>query len=221
MSILYLICGHGAGDSGATNGKYKESELVRKLGSKINDLADKEVILCDTSTNFYKTGRMNSYKFEKGAKVLELHLDSSSSKSAKGGHVIIHRDYKEDKYDKALAEMISREFPGRSKSIVKRGDLYNCAVARERGINYRLLECCFISNKDDLKKFNANIEHLAKEILKCFDIVPVKKMKTETDIAKEVIAGKWGNGLTRRSKLKKAGYDYKSIQAIVNKLLKG
>ena len=46
------------------------------------------------------------------------------------------------------------------------------------------------------------------------------KLKTNEEIAKEVILGKWGNGTTRKSKLKKAGYDYNAIQKIVNKMLK-
>lgn len=46
------------------------------------------------------------------------------------------------------------------------------------------------------------------------------KKKSDTEIAKEVILGKWGNGVTRKTKLKKAGYDPDKIQAIVNKLLK-
>lgn len=46
------------------------------------------------------------------------------------------------------------------------------------------------------------------------------KKKTTTEIAKEVIAGKWGNGDNRISKLKKAGYDPAAIQKKVNELLK-
>lgn len=45
-------------------------------------------------------------------------------------------------------------------------------------------------------------------------------LKTSEEIAKEVIQGKWGNGTTRRQKLAAAGYDYNTIQAIVNQLLK-
>lgn len=44
--------------------------------------------------------------------------------------------------------------------------------------------------------------------------------KSNTEIAKEVIAGKWGSGALRQEKLHEAGYDYKAIQKIVNKLLK-
>lgn len=45
--------------------------------------------------------------------------------------------------------------------------------------------------------------------------------KTTEQIAKEVIAGKWGNGVDRKAKLTAAGYDYAAIQAKVNELLGG
>ena len=40
-----------------------------------------------------------------------------------------------------------------------------------------------------------------------------------TTLAKEVIAGKWGNGSARKEALTKAGYDYYTIQKKVNELL--
>ncbi len=43
--------------------------------------------------------------------------------------------------------------------------------------------------------------------------------KSNVEIAKEVLAGKWGNGETRKKKLTAAGYDYAAIQKIVNKLV--
>ena len=39
-------------------------------------------------------------------------------------------------------------------------------------------------------------------------------------IVKEVIQGKWGSGNDRRQRLTKAGYDYKTVQDEVNKVLK-
>ena len=47
---------------------------------------------------------------------------------------------------------------------------------------------------------------------------PAKKSVDE--IAREVIAGKWGNGATRKQKLTDAGYDYSAVQKRVNELLK-
>lgn len=46
---------------------------------------------------------------------------------------------------------------------------------------------------------------------------PAKKSVDE--VAKEVIAGKWGNGDARKEALVAAGYDYSAVQAAVNKLL--
>ena len=55
-----------------------------------------------------------------------------------------------------------------------------------------------------------------------------RKVKTATTsakksvnaIAREVLAGKWKNGDSRKSRLKAAGYDYDKVQARVNKLVK-
>ncbi|MBS6063696.1 MAG: glucosaminidase domain-containing protein [Peptostreptococcaceae bacterium] len=43
--------------------------------------------------------------------------------------------------------------------------------------------------------------------------------KSIQEIAKEVIAGKWGNGNDRRNRLQAAGYNYNEVQAAVNKLV--
>lgn len=40
-------------------------------------------------------------------------------------------------------------------------------------------------------------------------------------IARQVIAGKWGNGATRKKLLTDAGYDYETVRAKVNALLSG
>lgn len=43
--------------------------------------------------------------------------------------------------------------------------------------------------------------------------------KSVDTLAREVIAGKWGNGATRKQKLEAAGYDYNAVQKRVNELL--
>lgn len=42
------------------------------------------------------------------------------------------------------------------------------------------------------------------------------KKKTTAQLVKEVLAGKWGNGETRRKKLTAAGYNYEKVQAAVD-----
>lgn len=44
--------------------------------------------------------------------------------------------------------------------------------------------------------------------------------KSLYDIADEVIKGLWGNGEDRRKRLSEAGYDYDTVQGIVNKILR-
>ena len=234
MAILYIICGHGAGDPGATGNGYNEAERVRALGKKIKELGGSKVVLMDTNRNWYADAGISSYVFPKGAIVCELHLDSASSKSAKGGHVIVKKGLKADKYDKKIAKFITKMFPGRSQSIVYRSDLANINRAAFREINYRLIECCFISNKEDIEKFNQNLDAIAKGFIKSAGIKVVnskttankettekKTSKKSIDvIAKEVVEGKWGNGITRKKKLKAAGYDYNAVQKRINELLK-
>ena len=45
--------------------------------------------------------------------------------------------------------------------------------------------------------------------------------KTLDEIAKEVLAGQWGNGDARKNALQAAGYDYAAVQAKVNELCSG
>lgn len=47
----------------------------------------------------------------------------------------------------------------------------------------------------------------------------VSTKKSVEEIAREVIAGKWGNGQKREDNLTAAGYDYNAVQAKVNALL--
>ena len=48
-------------------------------------------------------------------------------------------------------------------------------------------------------------------------VAPAKKSVTE--IAREVLVGKWGNGTDRKNRITAAGYDYAAVQKKVNELL--
>lgn len=45
--------------------------------------------------------------------------------------------------------------------------------------------------------------------------------KSIDEVAREVLAGKWGNGATRKKRLTEAGYDYDAVQDRVNEILYG
>ncbi len=61
---------------------------------------------------------------------------------------------------------------------------------------------------------------IASEVNALLGVANTNK-KTNEEIAKEVIQGKWGNGVERKEALTKAGYDYNAIQKIVSSIMSG
>lgn len=57
------------------------------------------------------------------------------------------------------------------------------------------------------------------DICFCEYAKPAPAKKTIEELAREVIAGKWGNGAERERKLTDAGYDYNAVQKLVNERL--
>lgn len=171
MSKVFIICGHGGKDPGACANGYQEAERVRALAERIKYYGGDEVMIGDTSRDWYADKLVNNSSIPSGSLVVELHLDSAAA-SAKGGHVIIKKGFDPDQWDNALAEFISGMFPGRAEIIVGRDNLANVNRAAAAGINYRLLECCFISNASDIRKFNSEMDELAKGILRSMDVEP-------------------------------------------------
>lgn len=177
--MLFIICGHGEGDTGAVGNGYDEAERVRALAKRIKHFGGKNVEIGDTAKNWCKNKLVNKKNIPEGALVLELHMDWHSYPTARGAHIIIKTGFEPDKYDKALAKYLSSLLKGRASSIVKRSDLRNVNNAGRYGINYRLAEIGFISNAEDVKIFNDKIDKIAKGILKCFDL-PIVSDTSET-----------------------------------------
>lgn len=245
--LLFIICGHGAGDPGACGNGYQEAELVRALAQRIAYFGGNEVMVGDTSKNWYKDKLVNNTNIPKGAKVLELHLDSGVA-TARGAHVIIDADFEPDKWDIALAEFISGILPGRSELIVKRNNLANPNRAQAAGINYRLLECGFISNPGDVEIFNSRMDEIAKGILNAFEInaqgvvtepvaqTPVSKSKFKQEVydwqnaakldgfafPKYGCDGEWGaeceSVASKAICKKRTDYRYKNLTRIVQRV---
>lgn len=170
MAKAFFIAGHGAGDPGACSDGYSEADLVRKLAAKLAERGGADVQVGDTSVNWYASDYISKGKCPAGVPVCELHMDSSAE-SAKGGHVIIKAGIGgADDIDNALASFISGFFPGRSVSIAERSDLANPNRAYKMGVNYRLVECGFISNDENRAKFIDQMDALADGILAAFGI---------------------------------------------------
>lgn len=170
MSKLFVICGHGAGDSGACGNGYQEQERVRALGKCIKELGGSEVLLGDINRNFYADNGISKLAISKDYQIIELHMDSDDTPNPRGAHVIISGYLDADDYDNKLADYLSGMFPGRAQKLVGRTNLANPDRARLAGYSYRLVEIGFISNVGDVATFNSNIDGIAKGILSCFNI---------------------------------------------------
>lgn len=166
VNPLYVIPGHGHGDPGAGSGGQTEADNVRKLATRIKELAanPNDVVLHPFDRNAYAQGDMNTWTFPAGAQVVELHMDSGGG-NAHGAHVIIKDGFAPDAFDQKLAKSLSTILPGRSSIIVKRSNLANVNRAAKRGINYRLAEVGFIDNPTDRNIFNRRVDDIARVIL--------------------------------------------------------
>lgn len=165
---LYVIAGHGAGDTGATGNGYQEAERVRVLANRMAEFGGSQVVVLDTSRNWYADGGISRLNIPRGSEILELHMDSGQS-SAMGGHVLDKPGIGFDDYDRAVASFISTFFPGRADSLREQG-LGNATRAYNKGYGYRLVECGFITNAGDVRKFNGKMDDLARGLLACFGI---------------------------------------------------
>lgn len=114
-----------------------------------------------------------------------------------------------DKYDLRVGDWVifgggNYGHIGIVKSVVKAGSLIELQGENQGSIKVNIVRR---SLNDFLGAFRYKGWHNA---------IP---KKSNEEIAKEVIAGKWGNGEDRKNRLKNAGYDYNTIQGIVNKLV--
>lgn len=131
---------------------------------------------------------------------------------------------------RAIFDVVSTITPGTSESISVNSDLFEVRVP---AAPTAYIECEFHDNADTAKWI---IEHttdlgeaIAHGICNYFGITykakeepkpqPAPSKKSVDELAREVIAGKWGNGSDRHARLKAAGYDYDAIQNRVNEIL--
>lgn len=179
MTAHLIIYGHGAGDPGAVGNGTNERDFNRKtLHPYIKKWADDSkdtFVFFDTTGNkdmFQETSKgwgMYSISPKTYASVTEIHEDAASS-TATGGHTIVSSSLTADSKDLKLSLVIKNivEWWGsvkNTKGISYRNNLLNLNVAAQRGINYRLMELGFITNKNDMDKIKANLDQYAKGIV--------------------------------------------------------
>ena len=235
----------GQYDSGAVASGYQEFKLARAIGkclkqelSKYNCTVD--LINYDGDKNLAERIKyVNSKGYDLN---MELHLNA-------GGGTGPEVYYKHNsKQGKALAAAISKSIAtnlglkdrGARTKLISGQDYFGCV--REIKCMSFLVETVFIDTKGDRDKviYASGQEQCAKAIAtavaKYYGLgrketpkpaptpAPSPKptpshKKSNTEIAKEVIQGKWGNGAERKKRLEDAGYDYAAVQKEVERLL--
>ncbi len=173
MPKLFVIAGHGAGDSGAVGNGFTEAERVRALAQRIKALGGNNVMLGDVNRDYYADNGISTLNIPTDYEIVELHMDAGNA-AARGGHVIINGGFTADSYDNALAAMLKDILPGRANMIVGRNDLANPARAAAKGYGYRLVEFGFITNATDVSIFNSKMDEIARGVLKAFGIAGAK-----------------------------------------------
>ena len=78
MAHLFVIAGHGAGDSGAVGYGYTEAERVRALAGRLAALGGNNVTVGDTKRNWYADKGISSLSIPKNWQIIELHMDGAS-----------------------------------------------------------------------------------------------------------------------------------------------
>lgn len=217
---ILLVAGHGLGywsnDSGAAANGYTERDFIRKniipnVAKHLRDIGHDVHLYGGSTMNqdlFQDTrygemvGNYSLYGMywvarQKFDTVVEFHLDAASPK-ASGGHVIIGAGLVADTLDKAIQNTISN-FIGVIRGIDPRNNLLNVNVAKQQGVNYRLVELGFITSVKDMNNIISQLHEYTLSIAEDIHggkLKPVKKpvkdkvKSTAKNVVKKVVQPK-------------------------------
>ena len=213
MKII-ITSGHGNVDSGSIGydkGKEKDRtlELAKLVGTKLRSVGHIVAVMEEKTYN----SNWNVRDREGFDVALSIHFNAFNG-NATGTEVL----YK-NSVDKAseLSKKVAATLGIKDRGAKRRTDLFMLNIGFDM-----LLETCFHDNKGDLEAYNNRKDEVATiiaEVINGGTIAQKTVSKSVTEVAKEVIAGKWGNGAERKAKLTDAGYNYSEVQAEVNRLL--
>lgn len=236
MIKIAIDCGHGLKTPGKqTPDGIKEWSLNDKVRDKAVSMLkdyDCEIIFTDNNEGNVDeslASRLNKYKSAGASAFVSIHHNAYTGKWGNATGVEVYTDRKPTAKDKELANAIYNrlvKYTGLRGRGVKKANFY---VINQNTIPAVLVEGGFMDGRNDYKVITSESgqEAYAKAVAEgLVEFLNLKKKaststpsKTVDEIAKEVIAGKWGNGQDRKDRLTKAGYDYTAIQNRVNALL--
>lgn len=240
MKIL-LISGHGAGDVGAVGCGYREADLTREL---VNLIAPKlrqyaTVDIYDQARNAFTDVNAGAFNIGRYDYVLEVHFNAFNL-SAHGTECYVLPEEGGITVEQEIMKNMSKFFTLRDNDNifdgVKKTRFAVINQVKRLGMSGALLETCFIDNQANMNTYQAKKNEIAQGITDGIAIgfglkkgsggggtttAPSRPQKTIEQVAREVIAGSWGNGEDRKNRITSAGYDYNAVQAKVNEILNG
>ena len=243
-----IVCGHGkqtngVWDSGATYGSEQEAKRMLPITKHFVELAEIngfEVITDVPKNNINMIEQVKLANKEKVDVHIAIHCDWYKASSGSFG-LYCKGSTKGKKLATCLNTYVKKLTGIRSKGVIARTDLYEL---NQTNMPACVFECGSIKADryewDTAKEADEYGKALCMGLCKYYGKTFVEKKATTTKpvattekkpttttkkksveaIAKEVIAGKWGNGADRKKKLTAAGYNYSTVQKKVNELLK-
>jgi len=193
MKIL-LISGHGAGDTGATSAYGVEATETRVMSglvySRLTKYAD--VTLYPTNRNCYQDNKNGQLQvnFKDFDYVFEFHMNQSSEARrglGNGTEVMVHQNIGGVSVEQAIARNIcALGFAmRRDQGIWRTNGFLNMETCLNMGIDYALLETCFIDNEHDMTLYKNNKEKIADAIVsgivEGFGLMPIATEIPNTD----------------------------------------
>lgn len=238
---IALDAGHGLYTSGKqTPDGIKEWTLNDKVRDKvIANLKDYDCVFINVDNNEGKkdeslSARINAYLNAKVDVFVSLHHNAFTGKWNNATGVEVWVDKNATDKDVELASLIYNKmvkYTGLKGRGVKRE---NFAVINQNKIPAVLCEGGFMDGTEDYKVItsskgqDAYARAVSEALIEFLDLKkkstttttkPATTKKTVEEIAKEVIAGKWGVDPERTAALVKAGYDRDAVQAKVDALM--
>lgn len=230
-----IDCGHGLRTAGKqTPNGVKEWTLNDAVRDKIELILsdyDVELIYVDGgegATDETLAQRVKTYVEAGVSAFVSIHHNAFTGKwnNATGVEVYVDRNF--TARDRQLAEAIYGrlvKYTGLKGRGIKQANFY---VINQNKIPAVLVEGGFMDGQSDYKVITSDkgqtayAQAVAEGLIDFLGLTKLESpQKSVEQLAKEVIAGKWGNDSERKEKLTKAGHDYNAVQSKVNEIVKG
>ena len=240
---VFISAGHGGSDSGAVGNGFKEKDLNLSIAMACGNYLKSKGVEVQMSRVKDEDDDLNQEVRESNAfgpdLTVSIHNNAGGGDGVEAWYSIVGGLGKTCA-ENILAEVIKIGQNSRGAKTRKGSngrDYYG--FIRNTKAPAVIVECAFVDNATDIQIIDTEPERIAmgeaiaKGILKTLgivDSVPVTDpeptqapvvTKSIDEIAKEVIAGKYGNGEARKNAIINAGYDYNAVQAKVNEIVNG